>query len=208
MRRKKNEIFSDFVNYIFALKYVKIYIDNAANNLERSANSQGGEMYSIGDKIVYGTVGVMEIADITEQEIGGRSEKYYVLKEYGTSSSSLTYVPLDNVFLVSQMRELLSPEEIDGIIKAAKKEPLIDWIEDNRARSNEYKRILSEGDHIKILSMIKTVNDTGRKREEEGKRNYLADEAVMKKAERLISTEFSISLGIPETEVFDYIEKN
>ena len=38
-------------------------------------------MYSIGDKVVYGALGVMEIVDITDQTVGDLTKKYYVMKE-------------------------------------------------------------------------------------------------------------------------------
>ncbi len=162
-------------------------------------------MYNIGDKIVYGTIGVMEIADISEQSITDEPVKYYILKEYGASSSSLTYVPVDNALLTSQMRRLYTPDEIKSIIDRAGHEPLLEWNQDNRARSMEYKRILSSGDYVKMLAMIATIEDTGKKREADGKKNYLTDEAIMKKAQKLIASEFALSLGIAEDDVFPYI---
>ena len=38
-------------------------------------------MYSIGEKVVYGAMGVMEIVDLAEQTIGDVARKYYVMKE-------------------------------------------------------------------------------------------------------------------------------
>ena len=38
-------------------------------------------MYGIGDKVVYGALGVMEITDITDQTVGDVTRRYYVLKE-------------------------------------------------------------------------------------------------------------------------------
>ena len=38
-------------------------------------------MYRIGDKVVYGALGVMEIIEITDQTGGDVTRKYYVMKE-------------------------------------------------------------------------------------------------------------------------------
>ena len=57
-------------------------------------------MYGIGDRVVYGAFGVMEIVDVVEQTFGGEAKKYYVMREYSSQSSSLTYVPLDNELLL------------------------------------------------------------------------------------------------------------
>lgn len=163
-------------------------------------------MYGIGDKVVYGAFGVMEIVDITEQTVGDTPRKYYVMKEYSSQSPSLTYVPLDNEALVGQMQPLLNADEISAVVVKAKDMTPLEWIEDNRARSESYKKILSSSDRALMIAMIETVYRTGLRREEEGKKNYIADENIMKKAQKIISEEFSIVLGIPENEVSELIK--
>ena len=163
-------------------------------------------MYGIGEKIVYGAQGVMEIVDIVDQTVGDMTRKYYVMREYASPTSSLTYVPVDNEALVSNLKPLLTKDEIIDAIKQSKSIE-IEWIEENRARSESYKRILASANRVSILAMIQLVRSTGVRREEEGKKNYIADENVMKKAEKMINTEFSLVLGIPEEDVAEFIEK-
>ena len=163
-------------------------------------------MYRIGDKVVYGALGVMEIIEITDQTVGDVTRKYYVMKEYSSNSPSLTYVPLDNEALTLQMKPLLTKDEIIEVVRKAKNSPPLEWIEDNRARSEAYKKILSTADRTLLLSMIDSVYKTGLRREEEGKKNYIADENSMRRAEKLINTEFSLVLGIPESDVPEFIK--
>ncbi len=162
-------------------------------------------MYNIGDKVLYGALGVMEIVDITDQTVADVTRKYYVLKEISSASSSLTYIPVENGELVAQMKPLLTKEEIIDVIKEAKASPALDWVEDNRARSEVYKRILASGDRVKMLVMINSIYRTGKRREEEGKKNYIADENTMKRAEKIVYSEFSLVLGMPECEVQEFI---
>lgn len=164
-------------------------------------------MFTVGDKVVYGSLGVMEITEITEQTVGDVTRKYYVMKEYASLSTSLTYVPLDNEMLVAQMKPLLTKDEIYETVRAAKTSPPIEWVEDNRARAEMYKKILASSDRVRMLMMINSVYRTGIRREEEGKKNYIADENSMKRAEKIIATEFSLVLGIPEADVPAFIEK-
>lgn len=163
-------------------------------------------MYGIGDKVVYGAFGVMEIVDVTEETLGDVKKKYYVMKEFSSTSNSLTYVPLENEMLTSQMKPLLTKDEIVAVIKESKVAPPLEWIDDNRARSEFYKKLLSTSDRLKLLLMIDAVYRTGVRREVEGKKNYIADENSMRRAEKLIATEFSLVLGIPENEVKAFIE--
>ena len=163
-------------------------------------------MYGIGDKVVYGAFGVMEIVDVTEETLGDVKKKYYVMKEFSSTSNSLTYVPLENEMLTSQMKPLLTKDEIFAVVKESKVAPPLEWIDDNRARSEFYKKLLSTSDRLKLLLMIDAVYRTGVRREVEGKKNYIADENSMRRAEKLIATEFSLVLGIPENEVKAFIE--
>ena len=99
-------------------------------------------MRNIGDKVVYGASGVMEIVDIRDETVLGESRKYYVLKELLSGSSSMTYVPVDNEELVSTMRPLLSRDEIIAIIREVKAAPPKEWIDDNRLRSQQAEDIV------------------------------------------------------------------
>ena len=164
-------------------------------------------MYAIGDRVLYSTFGVAEIVDVTEQTFMDEAKKYYVLKEYASVSTSLTYVPVDSEALLSNMRPLLTKDEIISAVKNAKSSTLLEWIEDNKARAEYYKKVLATFDRVNIMRLIATVRKTGERREADGKKNYIADETVMKKAEKLIKTEFALVLGIDEGEVADFIEK-
>ena len=164
-------------------------------------------MREIGEYVVYGGSGVMTVVDIKEECFGGASRSYYVLRDVSSSSESLTYVPTDSEALVSQMRPLLSRDEIFLVLKSAVALPDCEWAKDSRARTEIFKRILESGDRARILSMIRTIYNAGLKREAEGKKNFVSDENAKQRAEKLIFSEFSIVLEMPETEVSEFIKK-
>ena len=165
-------------------------------------------MHEIGDKIIYGSSGVMEIVDIREEAIGDVAKKYYILKELNTTSDSQTFVPMDNKKLVETMRPLLTKDEVMELIARAKSIPEVEWQRDNRVRSERFRSIIASGDREGIIALIKTVYENGLRRNESGKKNYLTDEIFMHKAEKLLYAEFSVVLGIPECEVQKFIEEN
>ena len=164
-------------------------------------------MHKIGDKVVYGSNGVMTVTDIRDETILDVSRKYYVLQPYNVKSASLTYVPTDNEELVAQMRPLLSRDEILSIIHSIDDFPETEWVQNNRMRSEKFKSIMESGDRTKIIAMIGAIYRSGLKRLEEGKKNYLSDENLMHKAEKLLYSEFALVLGISEEEVPDFIAK-
>ena len=53
--------------------------------------------------------------------------------------------------------------------------------------------------------MIKAVHLSGLVREREGKKNYLTDEGLKQKAERILSTELSLVLGVDESELPSFV---
>ena len=167
-------------------------------------------MHKVGEKIMYGANGLMEIVDVRTETIADEPRKYYVLQELNSRSASQTFVPVDNKKLVASMRPLLTKSEIEQLLAKAKENKLSDleWHQDNRLRSEQFRKIIESGDREGILSLIRTVYENGVKRQREGKENYLTDENLMRKAERLISQEFSEVLGISEDDVADYIKQS
>lgn len=164
-------------------------------------------MHKIGDKIMYGAGGVMTIVDIREESIGDVSRSYYVLRPALIRSDSLTFVPTDNEKLVSAMRPLISREEIISLLRGAKDAPALKWINENRARQECFKRIMESGDRAGMIAMIRAIDESAARREAEGKKNFLSDENAKQKAKKLLFSEFSIVLGIPEEEIPSFIEK-
>ena len=157
-------------------------------------------MYKIGDKILYGAVGIMEIVDIESRELFGTEKTYYVLREILASADSKTYVPLDNERLVSQMHPLLTSEEIFAVLDMAKSAPEIEWESNNRLRSEHYRSIMESGDRLSLISMIKSIITMGVLRAKEGKKNYIADDTAMRRAVKLLSLEISLCINIPQAD--------
>ena len=164
-------------------------------------------MHIIGELVVYGGNGVMRVVDIREEQIGDTLRSYYVLRDVSSNSESLTFVPTGSEVLVSQMRPLLTKDEIIDVIRLANSAPDCAWAKESRARTEIFRKIIESGDRVKLLSMIRTIFNAGQRREAEGKKNFISDENAKLKAEKLITSEFSIVLGIPEEEVLEFIEK-
>ena len=162
-------------------------------------------MHSVGEKVMYGGAGLMEIVDVREESFGDIPRKYYVLRDLRSSSDSQTFVPVDNDKLTSAMHPLLTKEVASDLISRAAAIPLLECSSDNRIRAEKFKSIIESGDREALISLIKTVNEINRMRHGEGKKNSLADESALKKAEKLIYAEFSEVLGLSEAEIAEII---
>ena len=163
-------------------------------------------MFSIGEKVVYGAYGVMEVVDMRDVAFDDRIRKYYVLREAGNNTSSETLVPMDNEIVVSHMKRLLTPDEMTEAIRMAKAVTDFDWHPDNRVRAENFKTIIASGDRVAILVMIRAIVEAGKRRAVDGKKNFLSDETAMKKAEKVLYSEISLIMDIPLSAVEEFIE--
>ena len=163
-------------------------------------------MHKIGENILYGSSGVMTVVDIREETIGDQPRSYYVLRAATGHSESLVFVPTDNEKLTAAMYLLLSPEDIETLFNSNVDPSVIEWNDNSRSRTEYFKRIMESGDRAMMLAMIRAIYESGIRRIEAGKKNFLADESVKQKTERLLATEFSIVLGITEDEALERIK--
>ena len=164
-------------------------------------------MYKIGDNLLYGSSGVMTVVDIREEHIGDAPRSYYVLRSALGRSESLVFVPTDNERLTSFMYPLLTEDEISLLLSQPIDTQTIKWNENSRARTEYFKRILESGDRRAILAMMRVIYESGIKRIEIGKKNFLADENISQKAEKLLASEISVVMGTDESSALEKVKK-
>lgn len=81
----------------------------------------------------------------------------------------------------------------------------INWILDDNERKEHYRTILSSGNRLEILNMIRELYIHKQEQLKNGKKMHLSDEQLMKEAERLLYSEFSLVLNIRADEVPKFI---
>lgn len=165
-------------------------------------------MYKIGDNVVYGANGVMTVFDIREETITDAARTYYVLGSPSGRQDSLTFVPVDNENLVKCIRPLMSVDEVNALIADIPSITEHEWIQDNRRRADSFKAVIESADQRRIIGVMKAIHSTGERRIAEGKKNYLSDEGVLRKAEFVLHSELAMVLGIDLSEVGDYIKSH
>ncbi len=163
-------------------------------------------MYSIDSYVMYSSNGACKILDIRTESFTGEPKEYYVLLPVGGNASSSIFVPTDNEKLLSRMRPLLSPDEVMAYIRRIPQETP-EWIPENRIRWQYFQNTLLEGD---TLELIRTINVLRRRKEQlatRGKKNLMADETTLKRAEKILYGEFTLVLNIPEDSLLELIAK-
>lgn len=161
-------------------------------------------MYPIGSLVMYSSNGVCSVADIRIESFAGEKKEYYVLMPMGGGTSHI-YVPTDNEKLLSRMRPLLSREEVLTLLRRFKEETIA-WIPDNRQRNIYFQQALLEANPLELLRVVKAIFARKEELATRGKKNLMADEQVLKRAERILHGEFSVALGISPDAVPPFIE--
>ena len=162
-------------------------------------------MYSIKDRVHYGSSGVCEIQEITTMRFGRKRERYYVLKPV-YQKTSLIYVPLENEELVSRMRPVLSREEVDALIRSM---PTVEtaWQEDPQVRKASFDELMKRHSCADLIVIIKTISAHKEVRQARGKSLHVSDETYLREARRLLFDEFAGALGILPSQVDEYIQE-
>ena len=104
----------------------------------------------------------------------------------------------------SIMRRVLTREEAYELIDAIKTIDKL-WVSDEKQRENKYKEALRTCDCKEWVGIIKTLYLRKKDRMVRGKRLTEVDERYMKKAKENLQGELSITLGISEMEVEQFI---
>ena len=160
-------------------------------------------LYSVGEHVIYGTHGVCCISEIKTMSFGPDNKEYYVLSPLAEPRSTI-FVPLDSEVLLSQMRPVLTREEIDELLGSL--EPgSQSWITNDSERKEFCQTTLKSGDRLAILRMIDMLYIHQEEMRDQKKHFHVTDERFLREAEKLLHDEFSFVLGIPRGEVVSYI---
>lgn len=161
-------------------------------------------MLKINSTIIYGSQ-VCKVKDMCEMTVGKITRQYYVLSPV-YDDKNVIYVPMDNEKLTEKIKEILSADEICELINSMpENEPC--WIEDDKERTTEYKRILEAGNREEIIRIIKTLYEKRKELKENGKKLHSMDEIIFERAEKIIYDEFALVLNIKREDVVPFILK-
>ncbi len=160
-------------------------------------------MFSIGQYVICGNKGVCTVEDITTLDISGvdKAKKYYILKpKYVTAST--VYVPVDSA--MSSMRNILTKEEAQGLIKEIPEIPVLK-IESEKLVEQEYKACMKSNCSREWVKLIKTIYLRNQKRLEAGRKETAVDSKYFRIAEENLYGELAVALEMERREVYNYI---
>ncbi len=158
-------------------------------------------IYSIGQELIYSSLGVYKILDIRLESALGTERTYYVMCEMGDSESSLVYVPVDSDAEKRLLRQLISKEEAEDILKNYSDIPAGEWDDNSRTRQLMHKSIIDSTDRRSLVGLIKIIEEKQNCRIAAGKKPFLTDEHTYQRAVKLLTSELSAVLNRTEEDI-------
>ena len=161
-------------------------------------------MLQVGSQVVYGIHGVCRIVDAEIRRVDRKKVEYFVLEPVDQPGTRY-YVPTQNQVALSKLRSLLSKDELEALLISEDARKDI-WISDENQRKQKYREIINNGDRASLLCMIRCLQQHRENQLAAGRKFHLSDENFLRDAKKILSSEFSLVLGIPQAEVGAYIE--
>lgn len=161
-------------------------------------------MFKCGQQVVYGSHGVCQILQMETKNVDRKKVEYYVLEPMDQPDARF-YVPAHNEAALAKLRPILSKQELDDLLVSEDADRNA-WINDENQRKQRYRELITSGDRAALISMVRSLYQHKLAQQAAGRKFHLCDENFMRDAEKLLSSEFSLVLGIPASDVGSYIE--
>lgn len=163
-------------------------------------------MIQVGSQVVYGIHGVCSIIDVETRCVNRKKVEYFVL-EPNEQKNARFYVPTQNSKAVGKLRPLLTRQELEMLLTSEDTRRDC-WIADENQRKQKYRELINSGDRASLISMIRSLYQHRQSQLEAGRKIHQCDEIFLRDARKLLSSEFSLVLGIPLSEANTYIDEN
>ncbi|MGI5883477.1 MAG: CarD family transcriptional regulator [Candidatus Spyradocola sp.] len=153
----------------------------------------------------YGTQGICRIQEISEKSFGASRRLYYVLKPVYHEEATI-FVPVDNPELTGRMHRLLSAQEVLELLSGVSEDDGL-WIAEEAKRRETYEKILRSGDRVGMTRLIRALSLYQSRLQTQHKKLHVADEALLKEAERELNEEIAYVLGLALEETPTVVRK-
>lgn len=161
-------------------------------------------MFSIGDKIIYGSDGVFTVSEYTSSPIDKNdTRQFYVLIPVHGPTGNIIMTPVDNER--AKMRPVMSRDEALTFIDSMPTVEVL-TVEREKNRRDIYRQTLELASAKAMISIIKTVALRREELAKVKKRPSESDNDYEKKAKHCLYGELSIALNIPVNDVEKFIE--
>lgn len=163
-------------------------------------------MFAVGDKIIYGSMGVCRVERIETKKLkaSGEEQVFYILKPLYQSCTVSTPADNEKVF----MRPVINKAEAERLIDSIPQIRAEAYNEKVLRRLTEhYEEIIRRYDCAELIELTMSIYAKKQLAIEQKKKFGALDEKYMHRAEELLFGELAVALGIEKSEVTGYIAR-
>ncbi len=161
-------------------------------------------MYKVGDLVMYGIHGACRITEEEVRTVDKKPVSYFVLTPLEQPGARFL-VPMHNENALKKLRPVLTRSELEALLQSDQVRQDA-WIEDENRRKQRYRELIGLSDRTALLQMVRTLHKHRQSQIALGRKLHQCDDNFLKDAQRLIETEFSLTLGMEPALVGSYIQ--
>ncbi len=160
-------------------------------------------MFQVKDVVVYGVVGVCEIADIATPPIKGIDGEYYFLQPV-YDNKGIIYSPVSNNKV--QMRKIITKETAEKLYAQAKhcrKDPALN----EKVAPGEYDAYVKSQEPLKLLHLVRALYNIKNERAKDLRKMKSQDSRMLHAARKLLYGEMAAALEIDMEKLSDEMDQ-
>lgn len=158
-------------------------------------------MFEKGDFILYETVGVCQVNEISKNILSDNDKLYYHLTPKFESNRTIT-IPVDSQKVM--MRDIMTRQEAEDFVLTWPDVECKEYFSD-KERPQAYKQIIQSGNCSELAAMIKEISKMEQSRRIKGKVLPIREKNGVSTARKLLFGELATALDICPQDVPGYI---
>ena len=160
-------------------------------------------MYQAGDLVIYGIHGVCRVIG-TEKQLVNRKRSQFLVLEPLASLESRFYIPVDNPTAIGKLKAVLSREELCELLSSEQIRQDA-WIEEENQRKQSYRELITSGDRIALLRMVRSLYSYKEAQLALGRKFHQSDDNFLRDAEKLLASEIALVMEMRPDEAREYL---
>lgn len=172
----------------------KVDAVKAADTVKVEAPKTAADDFKVGDKAVYPARGVAEVVSIDEKDIGGKRQKFYVLRLLDTDHKIM--VPVSNATQIG-LRKPMSEGQIREVFRVLK---VRDVILDTQTWNRRYRALVEKMNTASIVEVAEVLRDLTLQRTVKDQLSF-SERQMLERARLLLIKEISVARNVAEDKV-------
>lgn len=162
-------------------------------------------MYQTGDWVVYGIHGICRVVG-TEKQLVNRKRTQYLVLEPLSQSESRFYLPMENPVAMAKLNAVLSRDALCELLASDQIRQDV-WINEENQRKQCYRELITSGDRIALLRMIRSLYSYKEAQLASGRKFHQSDDNFLRDAEKLMASEIALVMQMSTEEARTYLRE-